>query len=111
MGTRISPAAAHASTPLDNARAAPSNQPVRDASGMTRPRTVIDLARVRANAEAVVARTGGTPLLAVVKSDAYGLGMREVARALADVVDGFCVLTLAEAVANDLWALTAKPTI
>ncbi len=39
--------------------------------GTERPRTVIDLARVRANAEAIARRTG-VPLIAVVKADAYG---------------------------------------
>ena len=75
-----------------------------------RPQTVIDLARVRANAEAVLAHTG-VPLLPVIKADAYGLGAREVARTLADLVEGFCVLSLAEAVRDGLWRLTGKPTI
>ena len=80
---------------------------MRDADG---PQTVIDLARVRANAEGVIALTD-VPLLAVVKADAYGLGARAVARALADLVEGFCVLSLAEAARAGLWALTGKPTI
>jgi alanine racemase len=69
----------------------------------------VDLSVVRSNAEAV-ARLAGVPLIAVVKADAYGLGAREVARAVADLVDGFYVFDLAEAVAFDL-AATGKRTI
>lgn len=71
---------------------------------------MIDLARVRANAEAIAGRAG-VRLLAVIKADAYGLGAREVAPAIADVVAGFCVLSLAEAAETGLWALTGKPMI
>lgn len=92
---------------LDNAPAAASNPAVPDGF---HPRVVVDLSRVRANAEAVVTRTG-VDLLPVVKADAYGLGMREVAGALADLAAGFCVLWLDEAVENGLWSLTAKPVI
>jgi alanine racemase len=92
---------------LDNAAGTASNRRVGDGF---RPRVVVDLRRVRANAQDVVARTG-VPLLAVVKADAYGLGMREVAVALADVADGFCVLTLAEAAVNALWASAGKPIV
>ena len=75
-----------------------------------RPTVHVDLSRVRANAEAIVALTG-VPLLPVVKANAYGLGIREVAGVLADLAAGFCVLWLAEAVDNGLWALTGRPTI
>ena len=43
----------------------------------------VDLGAIRANAAAVRRFSGGRPLLAVVKSDAYGHGLAEVARALA----------------------------
>lgn len=61
----------------------------------------VDLAAVRSSAKAIRARAG-VPLIAVVKADAYGLGAAEVARAVADLVDGFYVFELAEAVAYDL---------
>jgi len=80
---------------------------------MNRPPNAIvevDLARIRDNAEAVRRRVG-VPVLAVVKADAYGLGAQRVARALADVVEGFCVFSLEEAAAIDLWALAAKPIL
>ena len=69
----------------------------------------VDLAAVRANARAVAAATGVT-VIAVVKADAYGLGAGEVARAVADLVDGFYVFDLAEAVAYDLRS-TGRPTL
>jgi len=58
---------------------------------------VIDLSAIRANARAIRARTG-RPLLAVVKSDAYGHGMVPVARALAGLVEGFAVFAVWEGV-------------
>jgi alanine racemase len=81
---------------------------------MTRSRHVtvrIDLARVRANAEAIKGRVGpDVEVIAVVKADAYGLGASPVARAIAGVVDRFCVFSLAEAVEAGL-DLTGKPTL
>lgn len=38
------------------------------------------------------------PLLAVVKSDAYGHGMLQCAKAIADIADGFAVMYLEEAI-------------
>ncbi|MDB5296966.1 MAG: alanine racemase [Phycisphaerales bacterium] len=69
----------------------------------------IDLTRVRRNAEAVRA-AAGVPIIAVVKADAYGLGAAAVAKTLADLVDGFYVFDLAEAVAYDLRS-TGRRTI
>lgn len=91
---------------LDIVTGPASNPPVRETD---RPRTVVDLARVRANAEAIVARTG-VPLIAVVKADAYGLGARAVARTLADLAAAFYVFDASEAVQYELPA-TGKPTI
>jgi alanine racemase len=48
------------------------------------PEAVIDLAAVRANAEALARTAGGAELMAVVKSDGYGHGMIEVAAAAVD---------------------------
>jgi hypothetical protein len=56
----------------------------------------IDLARIRASAQEIRRRTG-VAILAVVKADAYGLGAAQVAEALADLADGWCVFSLAEA--------------
>jgi alanine racemase len=71
----------------------------------------IDLARVRANAQDVKRRLGtGVAVIAVVKADAYGLGVARVADALADVVDEFCVFSLDEAAEADL-KRTGKPIL
>ena len=67
----------------------------------------IDLARIRANTQDV-ARRVGVPLLAVVKADAYGLGAARVAEAIADLVEGFCVFDLREAIDADLGARIGK---
>ena len=47
---------------------------------VVRAEIVVDLAAVRANVRALAAHTG-TPLMVVVKADAYGHGMLPVARA------------------------------
>lgn len=70
----------------------------------------IDLARVRQNVAAIRARVG-VPVWAVVKADAYGLGAARVTRAIADLVDGFCVFTLTEATEINLSRATGKPTL
>src|SRR3954454_15541101 len=77
--------------------------------GIDRPRTVVDLARVRANTEAIARRTG-VPLIAVVKADAYGLGSRRVVEAIDDLVDSYYVLDAAETLLYE-GANTSKPTI
>lgn len=51
------------------------------------------------------------PILAVIKADAYGLGAEQVAIALSDLVDGFCMFSLAEAVAARVWENTHKPAM
>lgn len=61
----------------------------------------IDLDRVRANAKSIRQRAG-VELIAVVKADAYGLGIVPVARAIAAQVDEFCVFSLSEAVDAEL---------
>jgi len=70
----------------------------------------IDLDLVRRNTERI-ARSVGVPVIAVVKSDAYGLGARRVAEAIADLVAGFCVFSLAEANAAKLREVTKNPTL
>jgi alanine racemase len=70
----------------------------------------VDLSRVRENAQAARRRVG-VDVLAVVKADAYGLGASEVARVIGDIVQGFCVFSLAEARRADLWAMGKKPVL
>lgn len=70
----------------------------------------IDLGRVRSKAERI-ARETGVAVLAVIKADAYGLGAEKIARAIADLVGGFCVFGAEEAVAIDLWRLTGKAAL
>jgi alanine racemase len=70
----------------------------------------VDLGRIRRSAEEIRRRVQ-VPVLAVVKADAYGLGAREVARTLADVVDGFVVFSLGEAVSAGLRGITSKPIL
>lgn len=60
-------------------------------------RVEVDLSRVRGNAVRI-ARETGVSVIAVVKADAYGLGAREVAAAIGDVVRGYYVFDAAEAV-------------
>jgi len=56
----------------------------------------IDLDRIRANTEHVGRQTK-VDVIAVLKADAYGLGAKSVADAIAAVVDGFYLFELAEA--------------
>ncbi len=58
---------------------------------MQKTLSVINLRNIRANALKIRAKTGNKKLFAVVKADAYGHGAEEVARAIEDVCDGFCV--------------------
>jgi alanine racemase len=73
-------------------------------------KVMIDLERVRQNAREAAARVG-VGVWATIKADAYGLGAARAAAALADAVEGFCVFSLAEATAIDLWKLAGKPAI
>src|ERR1041385_3407117 len=58
----------------------------------------VDLDALRDNVAAIRRRIGSAKLMAVVKADAYGHGLAQVARALMQSgVDAFAVATLAEA--------------
>ncbi len=70
----------------------------------------VDLDQVRRNAAAVAAHVG-VPILAVVKADAYGLGAQHVVQALRELVDGFCVFSLAEAIAARIWETTGRTSM
>lgn len=74
---------------------------------------IINLERVQANAEAIANHTK-VPLIAVVKADAYGLGISMVASALTELGDrlaGFYVFDAAEATAGELRRTTGRRTI
>ena len=59
----------------------------------------IDLAALRHNVAVLRSIIGPAGLAPVIKAEAYGHGLLAVGRALADVVDAFCVATLDEAMA------------
>ena len=59
----------------------------------------IDLGAIAANVDAISQFVRPSKFAAVVKANAYGHGIAEVARALEDRVERFCVYELAEAVA------------
>src|ERR1700728_2679712 len=71
---------------------------------------MVDLGRIRRNVTAIRGRTG-VDVIAVVKSDAYGLGAQPVAKAIADLVSGFCVFSLDEAKSASLWDVSHKPAM
>jgi alanine racemase len=88
----------------------PPNRVQSNARMDTTVKVMVELKRVRENALAIRRRVG-VDVLAVVKADAYGLGAAEVARAIGDVVAGFCVFSLAEAQVADLWNAAKKPIL
>lgn len=65
---------------------------------------------MRRNVESI-ARTCCVPIIAVVKADAYGLGIEPVTQAIADLVESWCVFSFAEAASVELWGKTAKPSL
>jgi len=73
-------------------------------------RVHVNLNRIRSAAREIARKTK-VDVLAVIKADAYGLGAREVAGAIADVVAGFCFFSLKEAIAANLDAKSRKPSI
>jgi alanine racemase len=70
----------------------------------------IDLLRVRENAERIGRQTG-VDVIAVVKSDAYGLGGRRVAETIGDLIWGFCVFSVVEARGASLWETAKRPSM
>jgi alanine racemase len=70
----------------------------------------IDLGVIRRNTQAI-ARQVNVPICAVIKADAYGLGAARVAQAIGDLVAGFCVFGLAEALRDSLWERCGKPIL
>jgi alanine racemase len=72
--------------------------------------TRVDLSRIRENV-ASIGRQVGVDIIAVVKCDAYGIGAMRVAETIADLVSGFCVFSLKEAIAADLRDVGHKPIL
>jgi alanine racemase len=67
---------------------------------MTRPiRVEIDLSAIKHNYLASRKHAAGCQAYAVIKANAYGHGLLEVARALSGVADGFAMLNLEDALA------------
>ena len=58
----------------------------------------VNLSQIRANGAEIIKATG-VDLIAVVKSDAYGLGAAEVIASIGDLVSGWCVFSPEEALA------------
>ncbi len=56
----------------------------------------------------MLAKTVKVPLLPVVKSNAYGLGLEAISETIADLAEGFCVFQAREAIAADLAQRTGK---
>jgi alanine racemase len=73
-------------------------------------RVHVNLSKIRASAQQIAHKTR-IDVLAVIKADAYGLGAREVASALSDVVQGFCFFSLKEAIAANLDPKWRKPSM
>lgn len=70
-------------------------------SGRFAPWVEVDPGALRHNVDQVARLTGGSPVLAVVKNDAYGLGLVETARTLEgwSEIAGFAVVSVDEALA------------
>jgi alanine racemase len=56
----------------------------------------VNLSQIRENALAI-AKTTGVDVIAVVKADAYGLGMQQVVETIGNLVAGWCVFSIEEA--------------
>ena len=73
------------------------------------PRVEIKPEAIRLAAQEILRRVG-VPVFAVVKANAYGLGTIDAAGCVSDLVAGFCVFSLEEAAAVELWKL-GKPIL
>jgi len=70
----------------------------------------IDLAHIRENVRQIASRTR-VPIYAVVKADAYGLGVVPVTDAIKDLVEAWCVFSVSEAAEARLFQRTGRPSI
>jgi alanine racemase len=80
-----------------------AKQGERETRGLTSsfdPWIEVNAANLRHNVQQVAARASGRPILAVIKNNAYGLGLTEAARLLEPLasIHGFAVVKLQEAV-------------
>ncbi len=66
---------------------------------MQKTLAIIDLSAIRHNAKLVRSMIGNAFFYAVVKADGYGHGAEQVALAIEDIVDGFCVAIAEEGAA------------
>ena len=84
---------------------------VRDAASFD-PWIEVDAAALRANVQRVAGLAGGRPILAVVKNNAYGLGLRETSSVLEPLADiaGFAVVKSTAALALREWGVR-KPIL
>jgi alanine racemase len=82
------------------ARSAVASHPRQPASPSLDPWIEINPSHLAHNVSQVAKRTGGLPILAVVKNNAYGLGLAHAARLLESLapIHGFAVVKLQEAV-------------
>ncbi len=77
---------------------------------MQKTLSVVDLRVIRKNALKIREKLGEKKFFAVVKADAYGHGAAEVARAVEDICDGFCVAITDEGAALRI-AGVVKPVL
>lgn len=77
---------------------------------MQKTLAVVNLKNIRENAVAARSLASGKKFYAVVKADAYGHGAEQVALALEDVVDGFCVAIVDEGIRLRVAGVT-KPVL
>ncbi len=64
--------------------------------GKIKLKAYINLARIRDNLASIKQTIGKSKLMLMLKADAYGHGLEEVAKATCDIVDGFGVFSLEE---------------
>lgn len=76
--------------------------------GMQKTVSVIDLRKVKENAEKIRSLIKTSQFYAVVKADAYGHGAEEVARCVEDTADGFCVAIIDEGIALRVAGITKR---
>lgn len=77
---------------------------------MQKTLAIVNLANIKHNARFVRTLIGDRFFFAVVKADGYGHGGAEVARALEEIIDGFCVAITDEGVALRVSGIT-KPIL
>lgn len=80
----------------------PTTQPGRSASSSTfDPWIEINAANLRHNVEEIARRANRRPILAVIKNNAYGMGLADAARLVEPLapIAGFAVVKMAEAIA------------